>query len=456
MFRRMVKLGALAVIAGAMVGSAGAQAPVEGPGRVLKVESSAAGVVFHCERGAVAVAGMGPGVVRVIADPTGRLKPEISYALVESALPATALEQEESGPFIRLKGEGIAVQIARDPFRLIFLDNRGQPVNQDAEAGGLGWRGSEVMVTKVLPASEHYYGFGEKTGPLDKRGTAMEMWNWDKPYQPGSDPMYQSHPFFIGLDHGRAYGIFFDNSYHSYFDMGKSDPTSYRFRAEGGPLRYYFIYGPDPKDVIRRYTGLVGRMPLPPQWALGYQQSRYSYKNEKWVREIASGFRTRGIPCDVIFLDIDYMDQWKVFTWNSRRFPDPAGLIADLGQKGFKVVTIIDPGVKVDDRYPVYNQGLAQGYFCRGLDGKPYAARVWPGQCNYPDFTRPEVRAWWGGLHQGLVADGVAGIWDDMNEPAGLEIRSSPGSRGRELERDREHAHGPRPGGGPGPSCGGA
>jgi alpha-glucosidase len=422
MFRRIVKLGALAVMIGAMVGIVWARAGFEQPGRVLKVETSAAGVVFHCEKGAVAIAGMGPGVVRVLADPAGDGAGSWtarSYAVGDSAPEAGALKMEEFSQFIRLRGEGIQVQVNRDPFRLIFLDEQGQPVNQDAEAGGLGWRGSEVMVSKVMPGSEHYYGFGEKTGPLDKRGTAMEMWNWDKPYKVDSDPMYQSHPFFLGLDQGRAYGIFFDNSYHSYFDMGRSDSATYSFRAEGGPLRYYFIYGPDPKDVIRRYTGLVGRMPLPPLWALGYQQSRWSYKTEKWVREIASGFRTRGIPCDVIFLDIDYMDRWKVFTWNPRRFPDPAQMIADLGSDGFKVVTIIDPGVKVDAGYPAYNQGLSQGYFCRGLDGKPYTARVWPGNCNYPDFTRPEVRAWWGGLHQGLVKDGVAGIWDDMNEPAG-------------------------------------
>jgi alpha-glucosidase len=427
------------------MGVAWAEPPLERPGRVLKVESTPAGVLFHCEKGAVAIAGMGPGVVRVLADPTGQLKPARSYAVGDFAPPATTLDTEESGPFIRLKGEGIAVQVARDPFRLTFLDEQGRPVNQDAEAGGLGWRVSEVMVSKVMPRAEHYYGFGEKTGPLDKRGTAMEMWNWDKPYKVDSDPLYQSHPFFIGLEQGRAYGIFFDNSYHSYFDMGKSDPAAYSFRAEGGPLRYYFIYGPDPKDVIRRYSGLVGRMPLPPLWALGYQQSRYSYKSEKWVREIAAGFRTRNIPCDVIYLDIDYMEQWKVFTWNPRRFPEPAKMIADLGRDGFKVVTIIDPGVKVDASYPVYNQGLAQGYFCRGLDGKPYAARVWPGACNFPDFTRPEVRDWWGQWHQGLVQDGVAGIWDDMNEPAGwkYDIRLGTIVAGWSPIVDWKMVHGP-------------
>ncbi|HUT55413.1 MAG TPA: glycoside hydrolase family 31 protein [bacterium] len=417
MFRRIMSI---CTLAGALLSSIGvvwAQTPIAQPGRVLSVENTPARVIFHCEGGAVEVAGMGSRVVRVIADPNGRLKPALSYAVDNLTPPGAVLEMEEAGEFILLKGEAIAMQVNRDPLRLTFLDDQGRAVNQDAEAGGLGWRGAEVMVSKVMPASEHYYGFGEKTGPLDKRGTAMEMWNWGMPYQTDSDPMYQSHPFFIGLDHGRAYGIFFDNSYHSYFDMGKSDPDSYSFRAEGGPLRYYFIYGPDPKEVIRLYSGLVGRMPQPPLWALGYMQCRWSYRNEKRVREIASGFRSRNIPCDVIFLDIDYMDQFKVFTWNLRRFPDPARMISDLRRDGFKVVTIIDPGVKVDSRYAVYNQGMAQGYFCPGLDGKPYTARVWPGDCHFPDFSRPEVRDWWGELHRGLVQDGVAGIWDDMNEP---------------------------------------
>jgi len=445
MFREAKKFLRVVLVVWLTAFAAAAQEKIERPGRVLTIEPGSGGVILRCETGAVELAQVGPGVVRVLADRSGNLAPVRSYALADLAPAVSGLEVDESGQGLRLKGDGILIQINRDPLQLVFLDGDGRPLHRDAEPGGLGWRGEEVLVTKQMPETEHYYGFGEKTGPLDKRGLAMEMWNRDQPYSGDLDPLYQSHPFFLALNRGRAYGIFFDNSFHSYFDMGRSDSSTYTFRAAGGPLRYYFIYGPEPKDVIRRYTNLVGRMPLPPLWALGYQQSRWSYENEKRVREIASGFRSRGIPGDVLFLDIHYLDRYKVFTWNRRRFPDPAGLLADLGQKGFKVVTIIDPGVKVQPGYFVYDQGVAKGYFCRRPDGSDYRARVWPGDCSYPDFLRPEVRVWWGDLHRVLLDPGVAGIWNDMNEPSGWKHDVRAGGLMLSLSpiREMDMVHGP-------------
>ena len=190
------------------------------------------------------------------------------------------------------------------------------------------------------------------------------------------------------------------------------------YEAAGGDLVYYVFCGPAPRDVLDRYTALTGRTPMPPLWALGNQQSRWSYMSADEVRAIAAGFRERDIPCDVLYLDIDYMDGYRVFTWDRERFPDPAGLIAELGEQGFRVVTIADPGVKVDEGYDVYTEGRDRGFFCLTRDGEEYRNVVWPGLCAFPDFTDPAVREWWGDHHRVLLDEGVAGVWCDMNEPA--------------------------------------
>jgi len=169
--------------------------------------------------------------------------------------------------------------------------------------------------------------------------------------------------------------------------------------------------------VLDRYTELTGRMMMPPLWALGYHQNRWSYTPESRVREIARQFREREIPCEAIHLDIEYMDGFRCFTWDTERFPDPGVLIEDLHADGFKVVSMIDPGIKVDPDYPIYREGLEQGVFCAYPDGRPFSGPVWPGNCCFPDFTSPRVRAWWGGLYRELVDLGIDGFWNDMNEP---------------------------------------
>jgi alpha-glucosidase len=183
-------------------------------------------------------------------------------------------------------------------------------------------------------------------------------------------------------------------------------------------MDYYFIQGPAIKDVISSYTELTGRMEMPPLWSLGFQQSRWSYPTEKIVRSIAHGFRSRSIPCDVIYLDIDYMNGYRVFTWDKTRFPEPEKMISDLGKDGFKIIPIIDPGVKADDTYFAAREGLDQGLFAKYPDGVPYKGEVWPSWAYFPDFTLDKTRAWWGEKLAKLMAQGVAGFWIDMNEPA--------------------------------------
>jgi alpha-glucosidase len=191
-------------------------------------------------------------------------------------------------------------------------------------------------------------------------------------------------------------------------------------------MNYYFIYGPLMRSVAEQYAYITGTAEIPPIWALGYQQSKWSYKPEKQVKEIANEFRKRKIPCDVIHLDIDYMDGYRCFTWNKKEFPDPMRMIKQLQKQGFKIVCIIDPGIKVDKNYSVYKEAFEKNYFCRRADGELMEGDVWPGKCNFPDFTNPQVRKWWSTLFEDLIKAGVRGIWNDMNEPAVFEIGTFP------------------------------
>lgn len=282
--------------------------------------------------------------------------------------------------------------------------------------------GTEYPVEEVrtLGAEDCIYGLGDKIGPLDRRGYEYEMWNTDNPapHEENFRALYKSIPFFIVQGAKAAYGFFFDNHYHTYFDLGKENAAYCFFAAEQGNMDYYFIYGPTIAQVVEKYTALTGRMPLPPLWTLGYHQSRWGYESEEAIRAVADGLREHRIPCSCIHFDIDYMEHFKVFTWNRETYRDPRRLLADLRAQGIRAVTIIDPGVKQESGYPVYEQGVKNGYFATAPDGSLYVNAVWPGDAVFPDFGRPEVRAWWGGLHAFLADLGVEGIWDDMNEPA--------------------------------------
>lgn len=281
------------------------------------------------------------------------------------------------------------------------------------------------QVCKCLTGDEVIYGLGDKTGFLNKKGYDYMMWNSDNP-----DPqvenqtfraMYKSIPFFIVLREECVYGIFLDNTYRSYFDMGFESGEYYWFGAEGGWPDYYFIAGDTIADIITGYTSLTGRAPLPQMWTLGYQQSRWSYGSAEEVLEIARNFRKYGIPCDAIHLDIDYMDHFKVFTADSKAFPDIKKLSDELAAMGIKLVTIIDPGTKLEKGYDVYDEGIRNGYFAKDKDGSVYQNVVWPGDAVFPDFTSKKVRDWWGGLAKRLTEKGIRGIWNDMNEPASFD-----------------------------------
>ncbi|OIL25916.1 alpha-glucosidase, partial [Oenococcus oeni] len=284
-------------------------------------------------------------------------------------------------------------------------------------------KSQKIKILKQLNPGSYFYGLGDRTGHLNKLGYHYKMWNTDNPnpHVESFETMYKSIPFFVALEKKTAYGIFFDNSYETVFDFGKENSNYYSFSAVDGNLDYYFIYGPSAKEVIFGYTLLTGTTPLPQLWTLGYQQSRWSYAPEKRLQEIANNFRKKDIPCDVLYLDIDYMDGYRVFTWDQQKFPNHEKMLDRLKGQGYKIVTIIDPGVKKDKGYSIYDQGLKNNYFATDRDGIPYVNRVWPGKALYPDFSNQAVRHWWAENQKILVNHGVAGVWNDMNEPASFD-----------------------------------
>lgn len=382
-------------------------------------------------------------------DPAGaRDAASRSFSTVGRSWPDTEVDLEESRDEIQLTAAGVVVRISKSPLRMGFFRPDGSIACLDHPDFGMGWRRQGAGCWKLLGAGEHFYGFGERTGYLDKRGQAMTLWNTDSsPHTPATDSMYVSIPFFMALgDAGKAYGILLDSAARCRFDMGKTSGDGYFFGADQDALDYYFFAGPNMKDILGRYVDLTGRMQLPPLWALGYHQSRYSYHPASQVEEIARAFRERDIPCDAIYLDIHYMRGFRVFTFDLREFPDPSGLVNRLRHQGFKVVAIVDPGVKVDPEYDVYRDGVDGDCFVALPGGERVVASVWPGSVSFPDFAREKVRSWWADRHRVLFEAGVRGIWNDMNEPScfdaptrTISIRALHGEPGEEVSHSLVH-----------------
>jgi alpha-glucosidase len=318
----------------------------------------------------------------------------------------------------------IAVHLNPETLQLTVTDLQGTTILAD-RSQPMCFDGNAFTLHKALPIDEHIFAVGDKTGALDRRGSTFVDWNTDAfGFTPATDPIYKSIPFFIGVGgNGRAYGFFLDNSWRSSFDFGHRDSSSIEIAAPNGPIDYYVIAGPTVADVVRRYTDLTGKPPMPPEWALGYQQSRWGYSSDAEVREIAQRLRSDRIPADVIWMDIDYQDRDRPFTVNRAIFPDLKKLNEDMARDGLRLVAITDLHVAYlpNQGYAPFDTGLAGNHFVRKADGSLYVAPVWPGPSVFPDFTRAATRTWWGGLYSDFIADGFSGFWNDMNEPAVFE-----------------------------------
>ena len=279
-----------------------------------------------------------------------------------------------------------------------------------------------------LTGGDHIFGLGDKTGTFDRKGGVYTMWNSDSyKFTQATDPLYKTIPFFMAVgDSGRTYGVFLDNTWRTTFDFGKTGRDVLAVSGEGGPVDYYVMAGPTPNDVLRQYAHLTGTAPLMPQWALGFQQSRWSYKSDAEVRAIVQRLRSEKLPADVVYMDIDYQDLSRPFTVNRAAFPDLKKLASDLRGQGIRLVLITDPHIAnaPGQGYSAYDSGAAQDLFLKLPDGKYYSGDVWPGAAVFPDFSRADARKWWGGLYSGFASDGVAGFWNDMNEPSIFNVPS--------------------------------
>jgi alpha-glucosidase len=389
--------------------------PVSGPGAVVTGEVQGGQLRLKTEHAVIELTLYTPSVLRVRMDrqPLGR---DFSYAVVAKPAGHNGTIADLGNEYL-IKTAALTAHVAKQPFALRVESADGKLITQDEPGLTTSWIGDQVTTYKSLQEGERFLGLGEKTGGLDRRGNAYTNWNTDAfKYVDGTDPLYATIPFYIGVHHGLAYGIFLDNSYRTDFNFGASNKRFSSFTAHGGEMNYYVIAGPKVADVIGSYTALTGRMPLPPLWSLGYQQNRYSYMSDADVMRVAHTLREKRLPADGITLDIHYMDEYKVFSWNKERYPDPAGLVKRLQALGMKLTVIVDPGIKVDPKYAVFDSGTQRDAYVKYADGTPYSGEVWPGWVHFPDFTAARGRAWWAQQVGSYAKAGVAGLWNDMNE----------------------------------------
>ncbi len=339
------------------------------------------------------------------------------YSVIKSP-ENTFFQVFESDGILSLTTEKVTLKVNLETFSLAFYSSSGELLNAD-DSLGTAWIGTEVTCYKQVQKDEKFIGLGEKTGNLNRFGNAYTNWNTDYfAYGTGDDPLYMSIPFYLGIHQQGAYGIFLDNTHKTVFNFGASNNRFIYFSAEDGDLDYYFFHEDSVAKIISSYTELTGKMEMPPKWALGFQQCRYSYYPDKEVTTLANTFRDKDMPADVIYLDIHHMEAYKVFTFDGEKFPDAKSMISALKKKGFRVVVIMDPGIKTQKGYLPYEEGLEKDLFVKYPDGQIYEGQVWPGWCAFPDFTKEETRSWWGEKMKFYTDAGVDGFWTDMNEPA--------------------------------------
>ncbi len=351
-----------------------------------------------------------------------------SYAVIQKPI-ETKYKIAENKDKIEISTKALRLVIKKNPIRLSFYSlsasaegNSGEGIllNED-DAFGTSWLGTEVTTYKKLQPDERFIGLGEKNGSLDRKGSRFTNWNTDHwAYPVNADPLYLSTPFFIGILKNSAYGIFLDNTHKTDFDFASANERFSSFSADDGAMNYYFIHHEKVADIISSYTWLTGRMELPPLWSLGFQQCRYSYYPESEVYTLVKTFRDKDIPCDAVYLDIHYMDDYKVFSWHPIRFPNPQKLVDDLKKKGVNLIVILDPGVKRLKGYNIYDEGTKQNHFVKFPNGDEYVGQVWPGWSCFPDFTNEKTRKWWGEKLKTLSDIGIEGFWNDMNEPTAM------------------------------------
>ena len=435
--------------------------------RVTAVQPTDRGLIAEVHGELLRVDVVRADVVRVAISRGGVFDDAPTFAVCVDPLALDVpFEVHQDDDVVRVRTADLVVSVWLDPFRLDVHRTDGSSVAQTAQdADGRWWPYATLndafVVRRRCGLQDGVYGLGEKTGSHNRRGRDFTLWNTDvlNPTASGEfaaahaggdpradntstefDPYYVSIPFFYHQTFagGAMAASFLDNGYRTHFDFTRDD--EYVVRAEGGQYTEYLFAGPAMPAILEAYTWLTGRTAPPPLWSLGYHQSRWSRYDQASVEGLARRHREERIPCDALWLDIDYMDGYRVFTWDTEAFPDVPGMLARLADDGFRVITIIDPGVKHEPGYRVFDEARERGLLCRTEGGDVYVGEVWPGRTAFPDFVDEEARAWWGELNAAHVASGLAGIWNDMNEPATGVVNPSAMRFGRgQYSHERFH-----------------
>lgn len=358
------------------------------------------------------------GIIRLHQSLEGDAPPKPSWAVVSRTLLAQEPEvEQQDGATIVRAATGTVRVIDDGGFEILGAD--GERLIASPASGDLRRTRQGARLIVEYPPGERTFGLGEKTGHLDKRGTLVRMWNTDHwLYDRTTDPIYKSVPFWLGVRGDRVHGVFVDDPGNTALDFGATEPEFLRITVRAPAIDLHVIPGPDTRSVIDRYTALTGRPAMPPRWALGYHQCRYSYFDAERVQELVASFQRKKIPLDAIWLDIHHMDGFRSFTWSPHAFEDPKGLIEALDAEGVKTVAIVDPGLHVREGYDAYEQARDGDHLVKAASGEPFVGECWPGDCVFPDFTAERTRTWWGGRVADFMEVGLAGLWNDMNEPA--------------------------------------
>jgi alpha-glucosidase len=409
-------------------------------GEVKRVAQYERGIRCVCAGGWVEVHWVAPDCLRVrLRRDNDDFLPPFSYAVNKVDWPPVSFDFAETNDLVEIRSNELVCRVDKAAFRLKIETLDGKLVHN--ETSGTQWRtDGGVRLSLSLPADEGCYGLGERASALNLRGKALQLWNAEpsKAYTRDTDPLYFSVPFYLGLNANGARGVLWDNSSRGMVDLGAATPNELTFEAETGELRYYLFFGATVNEVMERYTELTGRIHLPPLWGLGYHQSRFSYFPQDSVLKVAEEFRKHSVPCDALYLDIHYMHNFQVFTWNHERFPGGAQMVNRLRQSGFKTVAALHPGIKVDDDYVIYKSGLARNVFLKNPDGTPFTGALWSGTSHLPDFTNPITRSWWVEQFDVLLRAGVDGVVNDMGEPSLLSPEGHTVTVPDYVEHDRD------------------
>ncbi len=384
-------------------------------------------------------------VLKLAISQAGRFDEQPTFAVANAPTDRVPFDVEDTAETLTLRTSALQLVVTKRPFGLAAYRTDGSIIFEDEKDESGGSRGflqlnDCFLVSRTLGLHDPIYGLGQKTGPSNRRGRKLVLWNTDilapevltqqRVFEadvkllgkdPKFDPYYTSIPFFYHarLDaHGDAKvaGFFIDNSYKASFDF--TERSRYRYLFCGGQYTEYVFAGPEVPDILEAYTSLTGRMQPPPLWSLGHHQCRWKDYDQGEFLQVGREYRERKLPCDSLWLDIGYMDGYRVYTWNKERFSDVPKMMKAAEKDGFKVITIVDPGVKLDPGYSVFEEGRAKSVFCKTEAGKLYVGQVWPGRTVFPDFTLERTRSFWADLTTKHLAQGIAGIWNDMNEPA--------------------------------------